>query len=203
MRDVTFRTAQNLRVVAAPAQDDLPISVDEARRHSNIDTLDDEPLLKRFILTARNWLQGPNGWLGVSISRQTLRLDLPCFWYSPLRLRCGPIVAVSSVKYFDADNAEQTIDPGDYFLDEDQLLWGPTFQEPTCFDRPSAVRVQYTAGFADPAALQAAGYDPVLQAIHMLVAHWYENREAVLVVGELNMMPAGVYELLTPFRELA
>lgn len=202
MRDVTFREAQNLRVVTPPSSTDLPFTIEELRAHCIVEHTEHDELLKRFARVARNYLNAPRGILGRSVSRQTLRLDLPCFWFSPLRIPCGPLVAVSSVKYYDDANVQQTVSPSDYFLDEDQLLWAETFQEPSHYTRPGAVRVEYTAGFENAAAIVAAGFDPIVDAMMKMISHWYRNRDAVAVAGEMAMMPAGVDMELTPFRVL-
>ncbi|MGE0828947.1 MAG: head-tail connector protein [Hyphomonadaceae bacterium] len=186
--------AGNLRVIAPAAA--LPVSVDDARRHCAVDHADDDAQIEGFIRAALDWVQPPIGFLGRSIMRQTLRLDLPCWPYEPLQLPAGPIDAVMSVKYFDPDNAEQTLDEANYFLDEDTLLWTAAFSEPALYLRPGAVRITYTAGYESADAIPA----PIVLALKMCVAHWYENREIVASQGELNMIPLGAQDLLAPYR---
>lgn len=187
-----------LRLVSrnAESDQDLTVSVDEARAHLILDHRDDDTLLAGFIRTALDWLTPPSGWLGRSLMRQTLRLDMPTWCFRPIELPAPPIVSVTSIKYFDAVNAEQTLDPSDYFLDEDTLLWGATFTEPQLYARPYAVRITYLAGYENAAALPPAIKAGLLQ----LVAHWYENRDAVSTLGPLNVLPLGAEDLLATQR---
>lgn len=43
----------------------------------------------------------------------------------------------------------------------------------------------------------------ILQAIKLLVAHLYENREASLVGVSVEQLPIGVFDLITPYRDWA
>ena len=55
-----------------------------------------------------------------------------------------------------------------------------------------AVEVNYTAGAATPAAVG----DTLKLCIKMLMASWYENREAVLVDSEARTIPMHIQQLL-------
>ena len=62
------------------------------------------------------------------------------------------------------------------------------------------IRVTYGCGYADLASLP-----PVfVTAWRMLIAHWYENREAAVAStvrrAEVEVMPYGVEYLLEPYR---
>ena len=88
--------------------------------------------------------------VGRSFINQGWRLTLDRFG-DAIRLSSPPTVSVESLKYFDADNAEQTLDPADYFVDTKSLpgfivpavgkAWPPTY------DRPNALTVEYTCGY--------------------------------------------------------
>lgn len=54
----------------------------------------------------------------------------------------------------------------------------------------------------DMATNYASGWPaPALQAVRLLVAHWYNNREAV-AAGAMNPVPFGVDRMLAPYRDM-
>lgn len=174
----------------------IPVSVDECKKHGNITATDDDALIADFLQTAFDWLQPPDGVLRVSIATQTLRLSLPCWPSRRIELPAGPVQQIVSVRYFDQNNADVLLSSSEYFQDRDWLQFAETFTAPSLFERPSAVRIEYDAGFASPAATPAF----VKSAIKMLVANWYEQREAVSIVGPLSLMPLGVDDLIGVYR---
>jgi uncharacterized phiE125 gp8 family phage protein len=183
-----------LRVITASTVD--PFTVADARAFCRIRHTGEDALLGSLIKTAHAWLQPPVGFLGRSVMEQTLRADYPSFPLRSVRLEAPPVTSITSVKYFDAANAEITVDPASYFLDGDMLVMAQGFVAPTVYRRPFAVRVTYVAGVSDPDDLPA----PIVQAMKQCVSHWYENRDAVAVVGALNMIPMGAKDLLSPYK---
>jgi uncharacterized phiE125 gp8 family phage protein len=183
----------------------LPVSVADARAFARVSHNEDDPFIGDLVQTAFDWLQPPFGCLRISLATQTLRLDLPCWpawarwarWpHRHFELPAGPVQSVASVKYFDQNNADQTVSPADYFLDNDVLMFAKTFIQPSLYARPSAVRITYAAGYADAADVP----EMIKTAIKQCVAHWYENREAVQAIGPLAIMPVGVDALIDSHR---
>lgn len=90
-------------------------------------------------------------------------------------------IEVYFVKYYDDAGSDITLDPATYILDDVSepglLCLAPTKTWPSAqAGRVNGVRVEYEAGYGDPAAV-----DPrAKQAVQLLAAHWFENREAVL-----------------------
>jgi uncharacterized phiE125 gp8 family phage protein len=93
----------------------------------------------------------------------------------PLALRAWPIASVDGVAYTDPDGTQQVLAgtrlvggawPG--------ALWPPADASWPSVREAEGVDVTLTAGFAgDAVPLQA------VQAMLLLIAHWYQNREAV------------------------
>jgi len=185
------------RIASAAAADANPVTLEVAKEFCRVeDTNEDDPELTSFLATAFAWLQPPFGCLRVSIGEQTLRLDLPCWPSCLLELPAGPVQSISSVKYFDQSNVEQTLSSSLYFLDNDALVWTDTFSAPSIYSRPSAVRISYVAGYEDADNVP----DVIKLAIKQCVKHWYDNRDAVQAVGAMNMMPLGVDDLIASYR---
>ena len=55
---------------------------------------------------------------------------------------------------------------------------------------------KFTAILADSPEIPA----PVLEAIRMLAAHLYENREATLIGVTAQTLPFGMLDMLSPYR---
>lgn len=115
--------------------------------------------LRGNITTARKQVED---WVRRCFVEQTLRLSMPGFpgscwpWRGaanvPPRIRLvrPPVIAVSSVRYYDTDNALQTVSPADYYVTDEQvpeLRFLAAFAAPTVYDRPDALRVEYRAGY--------------------------------------------------------
>ena len=94
-----------------------------------------------------------------------------------------PLQSVTSVSYYDTDNASQTLSSSKYFVDTSEqpgiirLIETETWPE-TYYGRPAAVTVRAIVGFGDAGTDVPENY---LQAMYLLIGHWYENRESVVV----------------------
>ena len=178
--------------VAAPATD--VISLAEAKAHLRVDFSDDDTLISGLIAAAISHVDG-KGELGRAMITQTWAQ-----WVSQapgwVRLRMGPFQALTSVEYYDTDNVLQTATLSDFEtrLDGDFVICKPKedFEWPSAETRADAIKITYTAGFGDAATDVPQG---IRQALLMLVAHWYENREAASEV-KLNDLPRAVDALL-------
>lgn len=67
----------------------------------------------------------------------------------------GPVAAISSIKYYDSDNALQTMDSGDYQLDNIDLDARLRFSETynVYEDKMNAVEIEFTTGWTDAASV--------------------------------------------------
>lgn len=118
----------------------------------------------------------------------TYKLTLPCFSCA-IPLLIHPVQSITSVKYYDTSNVQQTLDSSVYILDTDQkpavlrLAYNQTY--PSTYARPSAVEITFVAGYADETEVPAA----TKQAILMLAGTLYEYRNSVSEVN-LNELKA-------------
>lgn len=170
------------------------LTVADARRHLRIDALDDDATLAALVDAATSHLDGPNGILGRAIGQQTWELRLTEFPSGDIELPFGPAVSVTSIKYDDEDDVEQTVAAEDYTLDTD-CIDAPVITPVDAWPTSSAVRVRFVAGYA---AVPAA----VMQAARLLVGGWYEFREGIVAGSAPAELPMGVYPLASPFRRV-
>jgi hypothetical protein len=120
---------------------------------------------------------------------QGLRVPLPM----------GPVWDVVSVKYLDVDEVEQTLSPAVYFLNDDP--WAPTVglkkgqAWPAMYWREDAFRITFTGGptLENPVPLE------MVQAMKLMIGHWYRNREDA-TVAQMYEIPLGAKVLMMDHR---
>lgn len=186
----------------APAADLLDIDAVKLQLHE--DGTDQDSLIEALIAAATAHLDGYSGILGRCLINQTWRQDFEAF-ATRLRLPFPDVSSVSSLQYYDANNAQQTVADANYQLLEDELgafieLSGLYTPPVTYGYRRDAVSVTFVAGYG-PAASDV--HPSVIPAALMLIGHWYENREAVNIGNIVSELPFAVRALLAPVSRKA
>lgn len=185
----------SLIVVTAPTVE--PLTVDEVQTWCKATEGAEAETLETLISEARRHVETL---LGRALAAQTLaaRFDrFPC-WV--ITLERPPVTSITSLQYVDTDGATQTLDPSKYLADlhSEPARITPAYGQvwPSARCQMNAVTVTYVAGYATVAAVPG----PIRRAIAMLVAHWFENREAVLVGPSAIEMPMHVRDMLMPWK---
>ena len=184
----------------APAQGIL--TLDEAKASARVDGADDDALISGMIDEATEYLDGYSGVLGRALITQTWaesHRDFP----NGRRLDIGlaPVQSISSITYYDVDGVSQTLSASDYRPQADgygayaELVDTATW--PSVADRADAVTVTYVAGYGANAGDVPA---PIRTAARLLVGHFYDNRESIIIGTIASMLPMGVAEVLAPYR---
>lgn len=192
-----------LRPVLTSAPATTPISVTEAKAHCDITYSGDDSLIGALVDAATAHVDGWAGILGRCLVTQSWRVSFADWPASGcIRLPFPDVSAITSVKYYDADNVEQTVSSSLYELLEDErgsfIRFLDDFTSPSVYDdRSDGVRVVFVAGYGNAAAVPAA----IRVALLMIVAHLYENREAV-TMGQAIELPMGAAALLAPYRRI-
>lgn len=118
-----------------------------------------------------------------------------------LRLPFRRVSAIDEVGYIDRDGANQVVAPENYIQTRRgrdvfvTLL--PGLSWPSVADRPDAVRVTFTAGFASVADVP----DDIKAAARLLVGHFFENRLAAVEGTISTEVKLGVDRLLTRYLQ--
>lgn len=181
-------------VTTPPAAE--PLSLTEAKLHLREPSAADDALVTALIAAARSQVEN---YVHRALITQTRELKLDCF-PACIELPFPPVASVTSVKYTDLNGAEQTVAGGDLDTDVNsspgrvQPAYGSTW--PSTRPGFNAVRVRYVCGYG------AAGSDvpePLRYAMRLLLAHLYENREAVVIGTISSELPLGVAALLNPY----
>jgi len=192
-----------MRLTLTTAAAELPVSVADAKKHCRVeeDDTEDDLLIEGLIGAATGFLDGPSGILGRAIITQVWLLELPSF---PTSI-CLPLEPVQSVEvsYLDGDGAEQDLAAETYELvprpsRKTRMIQIDGSTLPALHSSSFPVRISMTAGFG-----AAADVPPdLLVAIKMLVAFWYEHREALVPSNGLVGLPLPVSALLARWRIL-
>lgn len=218
-----------IKLSTPPAEE--PVSLAEAKLHLRIDTTEDDALITGLIAAARvdaenacrrafvtqkfdlfmdefprpdssllwTWaapndtfvppiMSAPRGYT-VRVRGSTFEIPFP------------PLQSVDSIKYFDPDGTEQTLDPAAYMVDDASSpgVVAPLSAWPATQNRMNAVKVSFTAGYGDAAAVPAG----IKAWMLMRIAALYENREEVAVGARVVVLELPfVDRLLDPYRIL-
>lgn len=188
-------------IVTVTPPDEAAISLEDAKRHLRVDHSDDDDYIESLVEVATAHLSGPDGWLGRCLLQTVLELRLDNFCES-IQLPLPPYVEMVSVKYDDANGTEQTFAADNYRVIGGAspaliLKSGKSWPATNC--QPECVRIQYKSGYGTDGEDVPA---PIRQAMLLMIAHWYENREAVVMPTGTSPveLPIGAERLLTPFR---
>lgn len=182
-----------LKRVTAPSA--VPLTVPTLRSWVRQDLAEDDVLLAELIQDATDFLEGPNG-IGLAFLSQQWEYHLDAF-PEVICIPLGPVISVDSITYIDSAGTEQTVAAADYKVDtvRNPARIEPAFGQawPTPREEINAVKVTFTAGHSNLPG-------DVKRAIAMLVAHWYQHREAVIVGDSAAEVPMAVQTIIDKYR---
>ncbi len=182
-----------LALVTPPQSE--PVDVEEAARHlhADLEELESEHV-KGLIRVARAYAES---YTRRQLVTATYALTLPEF-YDEVELPRPPLVSVSSIAYVDENGAPQTLATTVYDVDSTSdpgvitLADGESW--PATKTQPNAVTITFIAGYGGPLDVP----ENVRHAIKLLVGHFNENSEAVVMptAQQPVEMPIGAKALL-------
>jgi len=178
---------------------ELPVSLEEAKQYCRVNHDDENSLIESLLAAAVGYLDGPSGILGRAIIEQEWLLELDA-WPNRLALPIEPVTNVA-VSYINTSGTETTVPENQLVITDAPsartvLEWVDGIQAPELKNARYPVKVTITAGFG-----AAADVDEGLKvAIKMLVGHWYDNRETVVMGMSVVELPMAVSALLARYR---
>lgn len=181
-----------------------PITIEEAGFNLRADDDGNSPptyieadLIARLIKTARTVSEQT---VEQSLVVKTLELSLPCLTIT--QLPWGPVRQIVSVNYVDSDGVDQVLPSSDYKFTQvnSRTLLVPAYGVtwPTARYDFDSVQVRYLVGYPSDDSPPQQVPEPIRMAMHLLIAHFYENREAT-TSGRVEL-PLGVQRLLGNYR---
>ena len=187
-------------LTAAPATE--PITYDQAAEHLRVDSADDIAYITALIPAAREYIDSVTGRVSVLSSWKCTACtwgDLmegyvvndwrgaPTMWCNPVngngliamaKLFRAPLVAVQSVSYYAPGASSLTTMSGSLYraiTGYEPGLIQFTGDIPSLDDRPDAIQIAFTAGYATASETPAV----LKHAIKIMVAHFYETRTPI------------------------
>jgi len=182
-------------ITGAAVDQDTIITVADLKAHMRVTHTQEDTLIGALRSAAIAWVEEH---CNIKLGSYTARGYLPGFYNSYIPI--GPVTAISEVKYQTTADTDYDTDlttlAGTYWFTD--LISQPAriaFREyPTTYDYAlTPVVVSFTAGYTTMPA-------PVLQAIRLLVAHMYENRQEEVTGSITTRLKFGLEALLNPYR---
>lgn len=186
-----------LALSRAVAPSEEPVSLTEAKAQARVEVADDDTLIGGLITAARELVEEQT-WRALVTQRWDLFFDA---WPATdtVELPRPPLRSVVEVEYTDQAGVATVWASSNYVVDAvsepGRLRLKASASWPNVTLREvNGLRIRFEAGYG------AATATPKIykQAILLTVAHWYENREAIIVSGAIpKEIPLGVARLLT------
>ncbi len=175
-----------------------PITLAEAKEHLNYTESADDDYITSLIKAARKYAEHFQNRVFIT---QTWDLFCDAFPVGGVVLLIPTTVlqTIDEIKYYDTDGVEQTWSDTLYQYDitskPARLLPEPDESYPdTQSGKMNAVQITFTAGYG-PAASDVP--EQTKQAMLLLIGHYYENREEVVVGVTPSAVPFAARALLT------
>lgn len=201
-----------LTLVSAPTVQ--PLTESEAWDHLRANLLEagvepsDKTHIQTLIAAATAYLDARDGILGRALVTQTWDYTIDAFPCADfIRLPLPPVQSITSITYVDENGSTQTFASSKYRLSADKhqrpradLAYGEVW--PTTRRQRDAVTIRLVCGYASGNSPEDASAVPasIKDAMKLLIGHWYEHREEILVGVTPATLPMGVDALLAPFR---
>jgi hypothetical protein len=136
--------------ITVTTQPDPLVTLDEAKIALGESGSDRDELITGLITAAQAELDGPKGWVGISVARQSVEVRFDAFC-DGMQLPGGPVIDPVTLTYLDSNGAEQTLGEGVYArLSDDRIALIPSQSWPATYLRAEAVTAAYDVGIADP-----------------------------------------------------
>jgi len=175
-----------MRLVDLTTPGSYPVTVAEARRQCALydDTTHDELLLSYIVSVTRE----VEDYTKSKIMQRSVCLYLDKFPAGDVDLKTYPISSITSVKYDDSSDTEQTLATSNYWssLHGMQPFLRPVNTWPVTYsDKPNAVRITFVAGYSSVDVVPMDLKQAMLQRIYEM----FEQREPGTSLNKLLAMP--------------
>lgn len=184
----------------------LALTLQDAKAHLNVSSTHDDSLITNYIKAATSMLETMTSRCFVTQTRVCKCDSFEDAKYVKNRRLYpdrSPLKSVSSVVYLDDNGTSTTMPSSDYVVStgDNPGFIGEAYNAtwPTVYPQPNAVTVTYVAGHS---TVSSNVPQHVKQAIRMVVAGWYRNREPDITSGAVpKELEYSVKALLEPERQ--
>lgn len=167
-----------------------PVSISTAKQHLRVFDASENSLIEAYIRAARQWVEDYTGYV---LSPRTFVEQFDA-WGDYLTLYRRPVTAVTTIEYDSADEDQADFADFEYSTGQYPLKIYPESSFPTLRTN-GYITVTYTAGFATVAEVP----DALIQAVLLLIGHFYSTRSGVSV-DDTEEVPLAVRSLCGFYR---
>jgi len=162
-----------LSLTTAPTKE--PFCIEEVKTLLGVEHTFHDDRIRSAMTTATEVMQG-HAWRQFLQATYTLHLrSFLCGRGRKLYLPRPPLTSVTSVKYYDEDDADQTVDATNYYVhtfgSPGMIEFKDTYQLPTIESREDAVRIEFVCGVADASSLPSSVKEGLIFLIRFLYEH--------------------------------
>lgn len=179
-----------------------PMEISEAQEHLIIDG--QESYITEIMLAARGMVER---YLNRSLTLQTWTA-YSNQWCREFILPYGPLLTVTSIKYYDLNGTLQTLATSAYWVDPvkdpGKILLAYDFSPPELqYGRPNAIEIEYTAGYSASTVRETQQHaipDSIRHGLKILMTDMHEHRGQYVIGNHASKIPGFVADLLHPYR---
>ena len=205
---------------------DLVVTLEEIKQHLIVDHEADDVLISRYVQAAIGFAESR---CERSLRLRRFKAFGGCWPSDGVLLRNGPVRRIESVSYLDTDGVLQALATDTWQAvphNGEHILSFYSVPPVPKYGHKDAVSVTYVAGYGllPDESVNSMGFpytlpivlgysgsttqadvndrlpDTIKQAVYMLVGHWYENRESVIVGTGNSPMALAAEDLLKQER---
>ena len=171
-----------------------PVTRDEAKAHARIDGDAEDATVDALITAARVEVENRTGRALVSQGWRIVRDVVPRDGL--VRLAPAPVASVDAVTVYAEDGTPSAVPVETYRVDTASSPGRLALRGCSTSRAMNGLEVDVTCGYGEPSDVPA----PLRQAVLMLVAYWFEQREAAAVGAVTGAVASGVAALTAPYR---
>lgn len=171
---------------------DYPLSLEDIKSHLRVEDNEDDEYILNLIGAA---FGAAEHYTQIKIVESVYQYKLPRFSES-IRLPVCPVQSVDLISYIDPDGLSQAL--GSFYFRNTPFTpsvlpaYGEAF--PDVQEGYESITIDFTAGYSEVPK-------PIIQAVKMIVATLYEQREDYAAI-ELKSVPMSSQTLLDPYRAI-
>lgn len=162
-----------LKLISVDGEATDIVTLNQAKEHLRVDGTNDDTYITALLSAAVNYIEEETGRDFVSKTWEEVLNGFPSY---KIELAKPPLDEITSITYVDENGDSQVLPTNKYESFSPHYMPGfiiPKGAYPqTASNNEGAVVIRYTTG---------STHDLAKHAVKLLVAHWYENREAEIV----------------------
>jgi uncharacterized phiE125 gp8 family phage protein len=182
----------SLVVTIGPTID--PVTTADAKAHLRVTGSTEDAYISSLITVAALRVQ--------AMTRRTL-INTTYLWttdalFDEMRLPVGPVSALGAITLYDEADAPTVVSSSVYRLSQELLVVKKRNEDWPDVDLRNSdpVTVAFTSGYG---AATTDLPEPLVHAVKLLLSHWFENREPVVLGTIVSAIPQTVDALVGPY----